>query len=154
MPDMRSVMQGRLLSIAVLVTLAALVVFTPIAGRGASGDEATFCLGFILIFAFFLSRTLKGVALPEISGYILAGVLCGPYALNILSHDVVRSLQTFDDVALAIIALIAGGEMRMSYLKKSKNSIFGVIVGQTLFSFAGAILVVFALMGTIGFLHY
>ena len=143
---------GRLVPLAVLVALAALVVLSPIARRGITGEEATFCLGFILIFAFFVARALKGAQLPEISGYILAGVLCGPYLMNILSLEVVRRLQIFDDVALAIIALIAGGEMRMSFLRKGKASILGVIGGQVLFSFAGAMLVVFLAREHLGFL--
>jgi Kef-type K+ transport system membrane component KefB len=144
---------GRLVPIAVLAILAVSVVFTPIAGRGISGDEATFCLGFILIFAFFLANTLKRLALPEISGYILAGVLCGPYVFNILSLEVVRSLQLFDDMALAIIALIAGGEMRLSFLRKSKGSIASVITGQVFFAFVGAFMVVFLARESIGFLQ-
>ncbi|MFQ5510234.1 MAG: cation:proton antiporter [Candidatus Krumholzibacteriia bacterium] len=143
---------GRVLPIAVLAALAAVVVLTPIAGRGVTGEEATFCLGFILIFAFFVARVLRGVQLPEISGYILAGVVCGPYIMNILSGVVVARLQVFDDVALAIIALIAGGEMRMSFLRRGKASLLGVIGGQVFFSFAGALLVVVAARDHIAFL--
>ncbi len=143
---------GRLLPIAVLLALAAVVVLSPIAGRGVTGEEATFCLGFILIFAFFAARVLKGIKLPEISGYILAGVLCGPFVMNILSLEVVRRLQIFDDVALAVIALIAGGEIRMSFLKKGKASIVSVIGGQVLLSFVGALLVAFFARDHIAFL--
>ncbi|MEE9269510.1 MAG: cation:proton antiporter [Candidatus Krumholzibacteria bacterium] len=143
---------GRLLPIAVLLALAAVVVLSPIAGRGVTGEEATFCLGFILIFAFFAARVLKSIKLPEISGYILAGVLCGPFVMNILSLEVVRRLQIFDDVALAVIALIAGGEIRMSFLKKGKASILSVIGGHVLLSFVGALLVAFFARDHIAFL--
>ncbi|UCG53149.1 MAG: cation:proton antiporter, partial [Candidatus Latescibacterota bacterium] len=114
---MRLAGSGILLPIFILVLLAASVVLSPIASRGITGEEAVFCLGFIILFAFFLAKSFKTAGLPEISGYIIAGVLCGPYILNILSADVVQSLQLFDDVALSIIALIAGGEMRMEFLR-------------------------------------
>jgi Kef-type K+ transport system membrane component KefB len=143
---------GRILPVAVLTSLAALVMLTPIASRGVSGEEATFCLGFILIFSFFLAKILKAGGLPEISGYIIAGLLCGPFLLNILSREVVRDLQIFDDVALSIIALIAGGEMRLSFLRKSGGSVLSVITGQILMSFAAAFAVVFVAAQYTGFL--
>lgn len=143
---------GRILPITVLAILAASVLLTPIASRGVSGEEATFCLGFILIFAFYLAKILRHARLPEISGYIIAGVVCGPYVFNILSPDVVRSLQIFDDVALAIIAFIAGGEMRLSFLRKSKGAIFSVIGGQVGLSFVVAFAVVFLVMRSASFM--
>ena len=148
----RQQVPGRILPIGVLAALAGLVVLTPISSRGVSGDEATFCLGFLLIFAFFLARALATLRLPEITGYIVAGVLCGPFVLNILSTDVVRSLQIFDDVALSIIALIAGGEMRMSFLRKSRAAVASVIAGQVSFSFIAALIVVYLLRNQIGML--
>ncbi|MEJ2719676.1 MAG: cation:proton antiporter [bacterium] len=146
------VSSGILLPMLMLVLLAASVVLSPIAARGVSGEEAVFCLGFIVLFAFFLARAFKTVGLPEISGYIIAGVLCGPHALNILSFEVVRSLQLFDDVALSIIALIAGGEMRLAFLKSKRGSLASVITGQVLLCFAGAFVVVAVLGGRLPFI--
>ena len=143
----------RIVPIVVLLTLAMLVTLTPIAQRGVAGEEATFCLGFMLIFAFFLAKVLGSFALPEISGYIIAGVLCGPYAMNILSEDVVHSLQALDDVALAIIALIAGGEMRLAFLRKSTGAIMAVIAGQIVMSFVGAFAVIFVVGGRLSFVE-
>jgi Kef-type K+ transport system membrane component KefB len=62
----------------------------------------------------------------------------------------VGSLQLFDDVALSIIALIAGGEMRKSVIRSRGKSFFGVIAGQMVFVFAGAILVALILDGKMG----
>lgn len=127
----------RILPITILLVLAMSVVLTPIARRGVAGEEATFCLGFILIFAFFLAKTLKGAAFPEVSGYIIAGVLCGPFVLNILSHDVVPRLQLFDDVALAIIALMAGNELKTKFLGERKTAVAAILAGLVIFAFIG-----------------
>jgi Kef-type K+ transport system membrane component KefB len=135
----------KIFSLAILIGLSALVLFTPLSERGAAGAEAPFCLGFILLFGYYLAKLLKSIKLPTISGYIFAGILAGPYVINLLSAEVVRDLQLFDDAALAIIALIAGGEMRMRVLRSRAASFFGVIGGQLLFSFIGAGIVALAL---------
>lgn len=141
---------NRAVSLMVLLGLASLVLLTPIAGRGVSGGQATFCLGFILLFGYYLARILDGLQLPSITSYILVGVLCGPFMLNLLSRDVVLSLERLDDVALAIIALIAGGEMRLAVLRARGAAIASVIVGQIVFSMLGAVVVVFLLGSQMG----
>lgn len=138
---------NRLVSLGVLLLLAMLVLLTPIAGRGVSGGQATFCLGFILLFGYYLARVLDGLRLPSITSYILVGVVCGPFLLDLLSREVIASLGRLDDVALAIIALIAGGEMRLAVLKARRAAFASVIAGQILFSMIGAIVVIALLRG-------
>lgn len=127
----------------ILLLLAAVVILSPVSRLGEPGEEATFCLGFILLFAFYLARILEGFALPQISSYIFAGVLSGPFVLNILSRRVVGDLQLFDDLALAIIALIAGGEMRIAVVRARARAFTTVISAQVLFSFLFAMALVF-----------
>lgn len=135
----------KIFSLIILIGLSALVLFTPLSRRGTAGAEAPFCLGFILLFGYYLAKLLKGIKLPSISGYIFAGILAGPYVINLLSAEVVRDLQLFDDAALAIIALIAGGEMKLRVLRLRAASFGGVIGGQLVFSFIGAGIVALAL---------
>jgi Kef-type K+ transport system membrane component KefB len=141
---------NRLFSLAILFGLAVLVLLTPVFDSGLTGGQATFCLGFILLFGYYLAKLLDGFQLPAITSYIVVGIVCGPFVINFLSADVVRSLQLFDDVALAIIALIAGGEMRLHVIRARKSAFAGVIVGQTVFSFIGALAVVYFLRGYLG----
>ena len=56
----------------------------------------TIALGFILIFAFLFGKQVSRVKLPQITGYILAGILCGPYIMKFLSADQVSDLQLLD----------------------------------------------------------
>jgi Kef-type K+ transport system membrane component KefB len=143
---------NRIATILILIGLAAIVVLSPIASFGVSGAEATFCLGFMLLFAYYLAKILKELRLAAISSYIFAGVIAGPYVLNLLSADVVRELQLFDDMALSIIALIAGGEMKLRVLRAKTSAFLSVITAQIALSFAGAMLVVFCAGGQIDFL--
>lgn len=97
----------------------------------------SFSLGFILIFAFLVGRQTKRLHLPQITGFIIAGILCGPYLLNFLSLADVGDLQLLDGLALSLIALTAGGEMRIDRLRESLSTIGAIVVCQTLFIVAG-----------------
>lgn len=140
---------NRVISLAILFGVAALVLRTPVFESGLTGGQATFCLGFILLFGHYLAKLLEGFRLPAITCYIVVGIVCGPFVVNLLSAGVVKSLQLFDDVALAIIALMAGGEMRLQVMRARKSAFAGVIAGQTAFSFIGALVVVYLLRGTL-----
>jgi Kef-type K+ transport system membrane component KefB len=139
-----------LLSLAVLLGLAAFVLLSPVAASGVTGGQATFCLGFVLLFGYYAARLLRAIRLPAITSYILVGVICGPFMVDLLSTDVVASLQRLDDVALAIIALIAGGEMRWHRLKARAGAFARVIGWQLVCSFVGAVGIVFLLRDRLG----
>jgi Kef-type K+ transport system membrane component KefB len=143
----RSNLTNRVVSAVVLLGLAALVLLTPLGSEGSLRGRATFCLGFILLFGYYLAQILDRLRLPSITSYILVGLVCGPFVLNLLSSEVVASLGRLDDVALAIIALIAGGELRLSMLKARKGALSSVIVAQILFSMLAAVGVVALLRG-------
>jgi len=73
---------NRLLSLGILVAVVALVLLTPLSDRGVIGGQATFCLGFILLFGYYLAFTAYVVlratehdALPAFSGVMLAFVI-------------------------------------------------------------------------------
>ncbi len=137
----------RAVSLMILIGLAALVLLTPLSRRGVAGEEAAFCLGFILLFGYYLAKIFEGFRLPMISSYIVAGILSGPFVINLLSGEVVKDLQLFDDAALAIIALIAGGEMKLRILRARMRSFFWVVFSQVVLSFVGAGFVALALSG-------
>ncbi len=141
-------LSSRLGTLAVLLALALGVVASPLAPAAQSAELVAFCLGFILLFGYYLARVLEGVHLPAITSYILVGVACGPYGLRILDAGVIASLDRLDNVALSVIALIAGGELRLAVLRARARTFAGIIAGQVVLSFAGALLVVALLRGT------
>ena len=64
------------------------------------------------------SKLMKLVKLPNVTGYLLAGLLVGPYVLNIIPKGTVDSLGIIPEAALGFIAFSIGAEFRFSYLKK------------------------------------
>jgi len=112
----------------------------------ANPDQSTsIALGFILIFAFLFGKQVERLGLPQITGFILAGILCGPYIFKFLDSEQVVDLQLIDGLALSLIALTAGGEMRLSRLKRRLKAISSLVVFQTVFIVGG-----FVIFGFIG----
>ncbi|MFW6160947.1 MAG: cation:proton antiporter [Acidobacteriota bacterium] len=103
------------------------------------GGQATLSLafGFILIFAFLFGKEISRFNLPQITGFILAGIICGPYVLGFLSQPDVRALQLLDGLALGLIALTAGGEMRLPRLKARIKDIGSLVIFQTVVIIGG-----------------
>jgi len=127
----------RLVPALVLAGLMALARWAPIADLTSLGDQATLSLGFILIFGYLTGHFVKPLGLPGITGYILAGILCGPYVGQLLTKPVVQSLQLIDDLALALIAFTAGGELKIQALRPRLASILAINVSQTLLLLLG-----------------
>jgi Kef-type K+ transport system membrane component KefB len=102
-------------------------------------------LGFILIFAFLFGKQISRFKFPQITGFILAGILCGPYVFKFLNADQVNELQLLDGLALSLIALTAGGEMEINRLRGQLKSISSLVIFQTV-----AIILGFLLFGLLG----
>lgn len=73
----------------------------------------------LMIFAgMFLGRMAKHVKLPNVTGYLVAGLLIGPSVFGILSEEFLTSTTIISDVALGFIAFSIGNEFKVSYFKR------------------------------------
>jgi Kef-type K+ transport system membrane component KefB len=81
---------------------------------------------FIILFAPILFKKIK---VPHIIGLILAGVIVGPYALNLLRRD--SSIVLFGTVGLLYIMFLAGLEIDLKEFKKNRAKI--ILFGLTTF---------------------
>ncbi|HEX8278369.1 MAG TPA: cation:proton antiporter, partial [Segetibacter sp.] len=105
---------------------------------------------FIILFAPILFNKIK---VPHIIGLILAGVIVGPYGLNLLRRD--SSIVLFGTVGLLYIMFLAGLEIDLTEFKKNRKKIivfglctfllpliFGALAGYYIlgFSFLSSVL--------------
>src|SRR6185437_16221317 len=81
----------------------------------------------VLFIILFVPIILKKIKVPHIIGLILAGVLVGPYGLNLLRRD--DSIVLFATVGLLYIMFLAGLEIDLKEFKKNKLKIlfFGFV---------------------------
>lgn len=78
-----------------------------------------FYLALILFSGLIFGRLVKIIKLPNVTGYLIAGLLIGPHIFNLLSTDIVAQLNLISEMALAFIAFSIGSEFKLSYLKKA-----------------------------------
>ncbi len=77
-----------------------------------------------------LSRLMKLLNLPNVTGYLIAGIIVGPYVLNIINKESIESLKIITSTALGFIAFSIGGEFKLTYLKKLGKSIVIITIVQ------------------------
>ena len=95
--------------------------------------EYTLAFAVICLASYLIGQGFKRLRLPTITGYLFAGALVGSFGLDFLPSNAAESLRFVDEIALAVIAFVAGSEL---YLKELRQRLRPI-----LFS-AGGILVV------------
>jgi Kef-type K+ transport system membrane component KefB len=104
---------ARLAALAIiLAAVAGIQRLTPVGGA----STVALPLGFSLIAAYLLGSAADRIRLPRLSGYLVFGLLCGPYLLNLITAPMARELQLVNGFALALIALVAGLELNVKRL--------------------------------------
>jgi len=73
----------------------------------------------MLFSGFALTRVTKRLRLPNVTAYIVAGILIGPYCLNLVSMNIIEGTDFIADIALAFIAFSTGEFFKFSTLKKN-----------------------------------
>jgi len=99
----------------------------------------------IALFAgLMMTRVIKPFGLPAVTGYLIAGVLIGPYCLGALgnllgvsglgfgSMEYVEHFGVIADVALGFIAFSIGNEFRLSQLKQIGKQATVIAIVQAL----------------------
>src|ERR1700734_3728535 len=82
----------------------------------------------LILFVILLTPMLMAkIKVPHIVGYILAGVLIGPYCLDLLKKNL--AVDLFSTIGLLYIMFIAGIELDLVEFKKNshKSLIFGIL---------------------------
>ena len=65
-----------------------------------------------------VSRGARYVKLPNVTAFLVAGLLIGPSVLGIINREQAAAMGVISDAALGFIAYSIGGEFRLKYLKK------------------------------------
>lgn len=98
-------------------------------------------IAIMLFCGFLMTRVTKKLKLPNVTAYIVAGILIGPVCLNLIPQNIINGTEFLADIALAFIAFSTGEFFKFS---KLKNSI-GKVVVITLFESLVASLFIFIL---------
>ena len=75
-------------------------------------------LALVFLSGLLLASLFEKLKLPRIIGMLLAGILLGPYVLNLLDDSVLSVSSDLRQMALIIILIKAGLSLNLSDLKK------------------------------------
>lgn len=79
-------------------------------------------------FGYYAGLLARYFRAPAITGYVLSGIVCGPYGLRILSHLALSELNVVEGACLAIIGLAAGAELNLADLARARHSVVAITV--------------------------
>ena len=82
----------------------------------------------ILAIGFLMTRITKLLKLPNVTAYIVGGIIAGPFCLNLIPETIVEGTAFLPDIALAFIAFSTGEFFRVSALKKNGGKVFVITV--------------------------
>jgi len=106
-------------------------------------ETFVYFVSFILISlaAYLIGKLFTRFNLPYITGYLFTGALAGPFLLDFVPSESVTMLRFVDQIALAIIAFVAGSELFIKEIRQRLRtilytsfgiSIVGLILGSVL----------------------
>lgn len=93
-----------------------------------------------LLAGLMMTRLMNRFHLPDVTAYLLAGVILGPCllgrlglpGLGFVSFEEVQLLQPISDVALGFIAFAIGSEFRLSHLRQTGGAAVTVGIIQAI----------------------
>lgn len=122
-------------------------------GDETEAPQSLLAFGFLILAAYSVGELAKQLGVPKIVGYLLAGLLFGPGVLGILSGEVSYELAPVADLAVALIAFLAGAELRWSEVKEQGTKILRIMVSELGIAFVGIFTLLLALRSIVPFLE-
>ncbi len=107
---------------------------------GVSTATIIISISLILMGGFAMTRLTKRLRLPNVTAYIVVGVLLGPTCLNLVPEEIIKGTDFVSDISLAFIAFGVGEFFKVSALKRCGLAAMGVtlieacIVSSAMFS--------------------
>ena len=98
-----------------IVALASAVTRAVPGDPGFAGSVGAF--GLLLVAGTALASALEPVGFPHLTAFLVAGSVMGPHVLGVVGHRAVEDLQVVNTLALALIALAGGAELRTAELR-------------------------------------
>jgi Kef-type K+ transport system membrane component KefB len=120
-------------AVALLVTFGVLYGVTRVTPELETHLGTVAAIGFLLLAGTLMSELLETIGLPHLSGYLLAGIIGGPHVLHLVDHHTVTELSPVNTLALSLIALAGGAELRIDTLRSVARGLAWATLIQSTF---------------------
>jgi Kef-type K+ transport system membrane component KefB len=114
--------------------------------------QLTILMGFVLLVSSVAGSLARSVRLPRITGFLVVGIVAGPWVTGIVPLDALDRLRLIDEFALALIAMLAGGELELGKVRRAAKSIVFITGGVVAVVWLGVTLVFIPLAPFLPFL--
>lgn len=138
--------------IVILLLLLGLMQLLRPLGSAGYGSEVLLTFGFLILAAYTVGEVAKQLHAPKIVGYMFAGVVFGPAVLGVMSAEAVARLAPVSELAIALIAFLAGAELRWSDIREHGAGYVKVMSAELLASFVAIFAALYALSQVVPFL--
>lgn len=91
-------------------------------------------IAIMMLCGFLMTRITKLLKLPNVTAYIVAGILIGPFCLDLIPDKVIEGTEFLADIALAFIAFSTGEFFKFSKLKKGMGKVVVITLTESLFA--------------------
>ena len=95
-----------------------------------------FYLGIAMVAGLVLSRVVKKLRLPNVTGYLIAGLLIGPCVLGLVPQATLDKLNIITTIALGFIAFSIGGEFKLSSIRSIGKNVIIITLFQSIMAAA------------------
>lgn len=89
-------------------------------------------LSVILLAGFLLTRVTELAKLPNVTGYIISGILIGPHVLKLIPREMIGNMGFISDIALAFIAFGVGRYFKKENFKETGSSVIVITLFESL----------------------
>lgn len=93
-------------------------------------------LGLILLVSLLAGHLVKFARIPEVTGYILAGLILGPSVLGWIGEQNIAGLGIFSEVALGMILFSIGSIFRLERFRHIRRNVVRITLADALIVFA------------------
>lgn len=99
-------------------------------GSAGYGSQALLAFGFLILAAYAAGELAVALRIPKLVGYLVAGVIFGPSVLNTVSAPAVADLEPVSSLAIALIAFLAGAELRWAEVRLRGVAILRILAAE------------------------
>lgn len=104
-------------------------------------------IALMLFLGFLMTRLTKKMRLPNVTAYIVTGILIGPYCLDLIPQSVIGGMDFLSDIALAFIAFSTGEFFKLSTLRKNGMKVVVITVFEALMATVVVFIVTYFILG-------
>ncbi len=119
--------------VVLLLLVGGAVLLEPLRAptEGVIAPRSLFLFGILLLTADTFGALAHDLRVPRLLGYLVAGLALGPTIAGIVPAGVLQDLSMMKRLAVGLIAVLAGAELRIADLRQRGRTIALIVVLQT-----------------------